>query len=381
MCTDRDSVVRQEAEGVTVGFYSPLPPARTGVADYGAALLGALRQLGDVRHAPERCDAALYHLGNNHLHAAIYQRALERPGVVVLHDAVLHHFLLGQLSPDAYCEEFVYNYGAWHRGFAQDLWRLRAGSGTDSRYFEFPMLRRIAERSLAVVVHNPAAARAVKAHAPGTPVIEIPLLFSAPELPTAAAALRYRTDIGLAGGGFVFGVFGYLRESKRLMSILEAFRRLYCERPETALLVAGAFVSSDLARAAKPLIGAPGIAYRPHLSEREFWLAASATDACINLRWPSAGETSAIAVGMMGIGKAVLVTESEECSRFPEDGCLRVATGIEELDSLWRQMVLLTSVPGVGRAIGERAAGHVEAHHNLERVAQQYWTALCEHRC
>jgi hypothetical protein len=84
---------------------------------------------------------------------------------------------------------------------------------------------------------------------------------------------------------------------------------------------------------------------------------------------------------MMGIGKAVLVTESEECSRFPEDACLRVATGIGEADSLWRQMVLLTSLPRVGRAIGERAAGHVEAHHNLERIAQQYWAALCEYHC
>src|SRR5665647_669267 len=31
----RDGAVR-EAEGVTVGFYTPMPPARTGVADYAA---------------------------------------------------------------------------------------------------------------------------------------------------------------------------------------------------------------------------------------------------------------------------------------------------------------------------------------------------------
>ena len=54
--------VRQAEEAVTVGFYSPLPPARTGVADYAAALLAALRRLGPVEVAPERCDvAALSH--------------------------------------------------------------------------------------------------------------------------------------------------------------------------------------------------------------------------------------------------------------------------------------------------------------------------------
>ena len=95
---------------MTVGFYSPLPPARTGVADYAAALLAELRRHGRVEVAPRRCGVALYHLGNNALHAAIYRRALERPGVVVLHDAVLHHFLLGQLDASAYIEEFVFEH-------------------------------------------------------------------------------------------------------------------------------------------------------------------------------------------------------------------------------------------------------------------------------
>ena len=98
---------------MTVGFHAPLPPARTGVADYAAALLADLGGRGQVEIAPARCDVALYHLGNNAQHAAIYRRALERPGVVVLHDAVLHHFLLGSLSRADYIEAFfsVVNWG------------------------------------------------------------------------------------------------------------------------------------------------------------------------------------------------------------------------------------------------------------------------------
>jgi hypothetical protein len=157
---------------VTAGFYAPLPPARTGIADYAAALLTAMRRHGRIDIAPEQCDAALYHLGNNEQHSEIYRRALERPGVVVLHDAVLHHYLLGQLDAGEYVEEFVYNYGSWNRGLAEELWHSRAASGTDSRYFQYPMLKRIAERARAIVVHNPGAARIVTAHAPHTRVIE-----------------------------------------------------------------------------------------------------------------------------------------------------------------------------------------------------------------
>lgn len=58
-----------------VGFFSPLPPAVTGVADYSEALLKHLRQLGDVEIAPKQYDVPLYHVGNNGLHREIYRRA------------------------------------------------------------------------------------------------------------------------------------------------------------------------------------------------------------------------------------------------------------------------------------------------------------------
>ena len=66
-------------------------------------------------------DINLYHLGNNPLHREIYQRALEKPGVAVLHDAVLQHFFLGSFSEQQYVAEFVYNYGAWNEDQAHAL--------------------------------------------------------------------------------------------------------------------------------------------------------------------------------------------------------------------------------------------------------------------
>ena len=362
-----------------VGFFSPLPPARTGVADYSAALLAELRRHGHVDVAPARSRVALYHLGNNAQHAAIYRRALETPGVIVLHDAVLHHFLLGQLDRSAYIEEFVYNYGEWNRGLAADLWRERAASGSDPRYFAYPMLRRIAGRARAVVVHNPAAAAAVKQHAPQARVVEIPHLFHASALPSESEAIRFRQRLGVGHGTRLFGVFGYLRESKRLFSVLQAFAAVHRELPETALLVAGAFASTDLARAAAPLLSSPGILRLPFLEEREFWLAASAVDAAINLRYPAAGESSGIAIRLMGLGKPVILTESAESARFPEDACIRIPAGPAEPDSLREHLILLTSMSVVARAVGLRGARHIREHHRVEPIGNRYWELLSEY--
>jgi glycosyltransferase involved in cell wall biosynthesis len=365
---------------VKVGYYAPLPPASTGVADYAAALLAALRRHGSVEPDARHADVALYQLGNNQLHREIYRRALADPGVVVLHDAVLHHFFLGALDRDAYIDEFVYNYGEWHRALAGELWRDRASSGFDRRYFDYPMLKRIAERSRAVVVHNPAAARMVRSHAPGAQVVEIPHLFAPPELPPSWEAIRMRHSLGVPAHALLFGVFGYLRESKRLFTVLRAFERLRQTQPDARLLIAGPFVSSDLARAAAPLLAAPGIIRLPYLAERDFWRAALAVDACVNLRYPAAGETSGIAIRLMGVAKPVLLSDSEENSRYPAGACLRIAPGDAEEDSLWHHLFLLTSRKECAGEIGQRASGHIVERHQAVQIAEQYWKTLCAFR-
>jgi glycosyltransferase involved in cell wall biosynthesis len=365
---------------VKVAYYAPLPPARTGVADYAAALLAALQRHGAVEPRAREADLALYHLGNNQLHREIYQRALAEPGVVVLHDAVLHHFFLGSLDRAAYINEFAYNYGEWHRALADDLWRARAGSGCDRRYFDYPMLKRVAERSRAVVVHNPAAARMVRQHAPGAAVIEIPHLFAPPELPPASEVIRMRQSLGVATHEFLFGVFGYLREAKRLFAVLRAFARLRQTRSDARLLVAGPFVSSDLSRAAAPVLRGSGILRLPYLAERDFWRAALAVDACINLRYPAAGETSGIAIRLMGVAKPVLLTDTEENSRYPAAACLRIEPGVAEEDSLWHHMFLLTSMKECAGEIGLRASGHIVERHQAVQIAEQYWNILCAYR-
>ena len=363
------------------GFFSPLPPARSGVADYSAALLRALQPLGQVAVNAGDADIALYHLGNNQLHGAIYQRALDQPGVAVLHDAVLQHFFLGRLSEGDYIAEFVYNYGAWNEDLARDLWAHRARSAADPRFFRYPMLRRIAERSRAVIVHNPSAAAMVREHVPESIVYEIPHLWEPPPASADSEVIRLRAELGIAPHVFLFGVFGHLRESKRLPTVLRAFERAR-QAAEVALLIAGDFVSADLARSLEPVLASRGILRVGYTEERDFWRHASAVDACINLRYPAAGETSGIAIRLMGLGKPVVLTAAPETCRFPEAACVRVDPGIGEEEMLADFMIWLAQFPEDARFIGRSAAAYIRDVHALDRVAALYWRALqdCYHR-
>jgi glycosyltransferase involved in cell wall biosynthesis len=210
---------------------------------------------------------------------------------------------------------------------------------------------------------------------------EIPHLLELPDLPNAAgeiAGLRGRH--GITSRTFLFGVFGHLRESKRLPAVLRAFHRARASA-DIALLVAGEFVSQDLERSVALLLSGDRILRVGHTSETDFWLHAAAVDACINLRYPAAGESSGIGIRLMGLGKPVLVTAGCETSRFPEDACLRVDPGPAEEDLLAEYMIWLANFPADARACGDRAAAHIREFHNPGRVADLYWTAIraCYH--
>jgi glycosyltransferase involved in cell wall biosynthesis len=356
-----------------VGFFSPMPPALTGVADYSSALLRLLRSSGTVELASEKCDVALYHVGNNTLHREIYQRALTHPGIVVLHDAVLHHLMLGMLDAKEYVEEFAYNYGEASREVACELWDQRARSGADVRYFARPMLKRIATVSRAIIVHNPAAAALVREHAPDAQIFEIPHLFQKPVLPSSEETAKFRESLGLRPETLLIGTFGHQRETKRLAVVLRAFQK---SGADARLLVSGEFVSSTFENAIAPLLQHPNVIRTGFLPEPELWRYAAAADLCVNLRYPSAAETSGIAVRMMGIGKPVVFTAGEALARIPANACLRLDVGPDEEQVLAGYITWLAGNRNAGVEIGRRAAAHIAQCHDPQKIAQEYWRVL-----
>src|SRR6478672_7892495 len=95
------ATARADAGRMRVAYYSPLPPARSGIADYSSLLLPALeRRVEVVLARPNRphppADVALFQLGNDpRWHGWIYEALRRRPGLVVLHEVSLHGLVAG----------------------------------------------------------------------------------------------------------------------------------------------------------------------------------------------------------------------------------------------------------------------------------------------
>jgi glycosyltransferase involved in cell wall biosynthesis/SAM-dependent methyltransferase len=360
-----------------VAFFSPLPPSRSGIADYSEALVDSLRRVAEVEvfsragqaFHPERFDIAVYQVGNNVFHDFVYETALRHPGVVVMHESNLHH-LLTELTIkrgdwDAYVAECEYNGGAAALAFAERVRKLEVGPD----YEGVPMTRRLLASARGVIVHSAFVRDEMRAQGFHGPLATIPHGAWIP----SADRNGYRYKLGLDETAPLIGIFGFLKPYKRIAESLRAFRRLVRLVPNARMILVGephpefpveALICSLGLSANVRLLGFTPI--------EEFVGYLGACDIVLNLRWPTVGESSGTLLRSLGLGKAVLVSEVGSFQEFPDDVCLKVPVGPGEEDLIFEYLNLLVSRPDVAQALGARAKDWVARECNWDLVAERY---------
>jgi len=392
-----------------LAWYSPLPPQRSGIADYSAELLPALaREAPDLsielvcddgvrpdlelaarfpvhpaRALPDllaagRFDLSVYHLGNNRdFHAGIYRALLAHPGVVVLHEVVLHHLVrdltLHAGDPEGYARELAYAYGRTGEALA----RRALAIGVPLDPWSAPLFERVVDRSLGAIVHNEYVRRRVLASRPLARLAVVPHHLSLGEgpPPTREAA---RAALALPAGAFVVASFGFFTAAKRPDVLLRAFARLRRERPEAMLVLAGEVSPHyDFARVFTPQLRA-GVAVTGRLEMPDFlrWMAAA--DVAVNLRHPTAGETSGTLIRLLGMGKPVVVSNAGAFSEIPDGAAAKVDVDGREEDLLAAYLRRLADDAPLRRALGENARAYAASHHSLAGSARGYAAFLRE---
>jgi glycosyltransferase involved in cell wall biosynthesis/SAM-dependent methyltransferase len=360
-----------------LAFFSPLPPARSGIADYSEALLQSLKPLvelevfsgGHQSFDPQPFDIALYHVGNNAHHGFVYETALRHAGVVVMHESNLHH-LMADLTIrrgdwDRYVGECEYNGGAAAREFAERVRKLEVGPD----YEGVPMTRRLLESARGVVVHSHFMEAEVRAAGFTGPVAVIPHGAWIAE----ADRNGYRHKLGLDEWTPLVGIFGFLKPYKRIAESLRAFRRLVRLAPNAKMILVG---EPHPEFPIEPMIRSMGLAANVRVLGfapiGEFVGYLGACDIVLNLRYPTVGESSGTLLRSLGLGKAVMVSEVGSFQEFPDDVCLKVPVGPGEEDLIFEYLNLLVSRPEVTKQLGARAKDYVARECNWDSVACQY---------
>ena len=364
-----------------VAFFSPMPPSKSGIADYSAAVAEPLSRLVQLEifrekpssYDPARYDLALYQAGNNPYHAFVYETALEHPGVVVMHESNLHH-LIADLTIkrgdwDAYLRECEYNGEAQALVYARRVRALEVGPD----YQGLPMTRRILERSRALIVHSRFMLEQMRTAGFAGPIARIPHGAWIPQ----ADRWAYRQRLGLDQSTPLIGIFGFLKPYKRIAESLRAFRRLVRLEPRAKMILAGELHPEVPLQSMVSALGlSANVRALGFIPIEDFAGYVAACDMVLNLRYPTVGESSGSLLRALGLGRAVLVSDVGSFREFPDDVCLKVPVDSTEEDLIFEYLNLLVSRPEVAQAFGSRARQFVERECNWELVAQRYASFL-----
>ena len=357
-----------------IAYFSPMPPESSGIADYSALLLPALRRHVDVmvvkrgtKRPPRGVDLPVYHIGNDpEAHGWILDALRRSPGLVVLHDLVLHHLVAGvtiaRRDGHGYLDAMEREHGVVGRLLAHGVLDKRIPPLWESRPEDFPLTGEVLSLATGLVVHSHYVEARVRAAGYDGPVAVVP---------HAAWPDPHVAPAGLAGDPLV-GAFGNVNQSKRVPQLLEAFARLRKTHPDARLLLVGATSPGfDLERRLQRLgLDDEGIVREGYVDEGRLWSLMAACDVHASLRSPTMGETSGTAIRALVLGKPLVVSDVGWFSELPGDVALKVTVGETETADLASALGLLAERRDARRAMGEAARELARTTHDLERVAE-----------
>ena len=308
-----------------VMMFSPLPPARSGIADYAddivrdiaararltlacsqanvtslnAHTAGAVENPATSTPRFEQYDRVIYQIGNSSFHTDILESAATYPGIAVVHDGSMSGLLSYELR--VHDNNRMFKSLQTSHGLHGVLDLVAAGT-------EYNQIRRI-ERKYSLTADILAAASAVVVHSDFArdKLLSIGGQQAAQKITRAALPRvereraernRTRDRLAIARTGFVVCSFGFVHTTKKSLEIVNAWGRILPQLPPQSMLVLvghcddatyrqaidRAIAHHDMAGSVRLLGFVDRDTYSAHLD---------ACDLAIQLRAEANGETSA----------------------------------------------------------------------------------------
>ena len=395
---DADAPV--DAAKPRLAYISPLPPEKSGIADYSAELLPQLarhyrvevvlaqadvddawikaelplRDLAWFEANADGYDRVLYHFGNSPMHQHMFGLLERHPGVVVLHDFylanVLDHMHHSGHSGDAGVRALFESHG--YTGLAD-----RAAIGNNDAVWKYPSNLAVLRQADGVIVHSELP-KQLAAHWYGPAMAAdwraLPLLRGlAGARPRAEARLAARQQLGLDPSRFVVCAFGLLGPTKLNAELLEAWQgSALAADKQCQLVFVGAPIPGPYCRAlASAMAGARRVRVTGFVSHADYqtWLAAC--DVAVQLRSNSRGETSAAVLDCLLHGVPTVANAHGSTAELPPE-VLSLLPDRFTAGELAEALLRLRANPTLRDSLSAAGAAYVRAHHAPGPVGELY---------
>jgi len=389
-----------------LAFVTPLPPERTGIADYSAELLPELsayfqidviveqdviearwisdncqtHDAGWLRENADAFDAVLYHVGNSAYHDWMFSLLQDVPGILVLHDFFLSG-LIWSLEAMPQHQGIKLNELYYSHGYPALVQALKGADGSQIA-FRYPFNRTVIESAVGVIVHSDVSLRLAQqwfGDKTANNWRRIPLL-RVPAAPMNSREARERLQ--LPESAFVVCSYGQLGVTKLNHRLLQAWLASDLARsPNCILVFVGELSDDEYGQSLRAAMLESGIESQIRItgwaSGETFRDYLAAADVAVQLRTLSRGETSAAVLDCMNYGLPTIVNANGSMADLSPEGVYRLADDFETaelsaaLEHFWNDI-------SARELIGKRAKDIVETLHSPAGCARLYRDAISD---
>lgn len=386
-----------------LALLSPFNPQQSGISDYSEELIPYLSQYFDIKifvdgfdptneyikknldvydinknlDIIERIPYRLYHMGNNLLHEPILKVLKDFPGHVVLHDYNIYGFYMYSLylkgDKKRFREEMLYSHNFEGEQAILDFYNNHQYPNDQN----FPMCQKVADLSTGLIVHSMWVKTQCQKYHKSTNCVHINHGVKLNRLDSEEELLKIRESLKLSGqkGPFI-GAFGNVRPNKRVGVLLKAFSKLLWTHPDAMLLIVG-YCDDEMSKELKQIIKELDVSNNVIITGGTdfdlFHEYIKAIDICINLRWPTMGETSGALLRSMAAGKPSIVSNINQYKEYPDNCCWKVDPDEYEEDLLLAYLIELCSNKALRKCMSDNAYSYIGENYNFEKVANEYF--------
>lgn len=381
-----------------IAMVTPLPPQKTGIADYTAELLHVLYEIMDVDLYTDcgKCnddiinnhynikrfdelpimadtyDAIIYQIGNSNFHTYMYDLLMRYPGIVVSHD----FFLDGLLScvacdkkfGNVYFDDMFYGHGVKGVYFIRDV-----GSGLSP----FPMNKRILDMSTGVIFHSIYARKLYEKFyhsADNLNYTIINLLRTLPSLLSISEREKLRYSLGIENDVFVVTSFGIMLRAKMSLSVLKGYIKFTSKMPhvKTLMIFVGQNMDEAYEKEIQEIVAERNdVKLTGYASREEYTNYLSVADVAVQLRQQSRGETSGAALDVLAHGVPLIVNDYASFEEFPDDVVVKVPER-PSADDIAGALCRLATEGDFRSKVGQSGYDYIKKDHDPRVVAKEY---------
>lgn len=379
-----------------VAFFSPLSPERSGISDYSEEILPYLAAHAQIDlvtrgYTPttpeirdrfailtpdaflkqkETYDCVLYQTGNHlEYHGYMARCMRQAPGIVVLHDYSLSYLMLGLSLERGDLSALERILEPTHGSEAQSLARKILLGRVDP--YQLSLARPVIEMSTGVIVHNRYAYDKLKQEYPQQALQVV--RHATPIREKLGDKAELRRKYGLGKEDFLIASVSRLAYNKRFELAFAVLSDIVKLHPRVKLLLVG---EGQLSAQAAVMIEALNLDAHIHrtgfVSAEAYLDYIDMADAAIDLRYPTAGETSGGSLRLLQAAKPVVASAQGFFLELPPDCCLVIPVDPSERQAIVSALRSLIEDPSFRLRVGDAARSFALEHLSREEAAEGY---------